>query len=84
MAPKKTRIFGKKLPFFGWIKEGQLLRPDPHSILAIEKSEKPKTVTKLGQYRVFFKNLKNMLVILEPLEKLTGVKKMVNGNQVGG
>ena len=43
MDPKKTRIFSKKLPIFGWIKEGQKLKPDQHSILAIEKAEKPKS-----------------------------------------
>ena len=47
MAPKKTRIFAKKLPIFGFIKEGNMLKPDQHSILAIEKSEKPNTVTEL-------------------------------------
>ena len=78
MAPKKTRIFAKKLPIFGFIKEGNMLKPDQHSILAIEKSEKPNTVTELrsylGQYRVFFKHMENMSAILEPMEKLTGEK----------
>ena len=78
MAPKKTRIFAKKLPIFGWIKEGQMLKPDEHRILAIEKSEKPKTITQLrsylGQYRVFFKNMRHMSAVLEPLEKITGEK----------
>ena len=78
MAPKKTKIFARKLKIFGWIKEGQMLRPDEHRILAIEKSDKPKTVTELrsylGQYRVFCKNLKNMSAILEPMEKVTGEK----------
>ena len=78
MDPKKTKIFAKKLNIFGWIKEGPFIKPDEHRILAIEKAEKPKTVTELrsylGQYRVFFKNLENMSHILEPLEKLTGAE----------
>ena len=78
MAPKKTKIFAKELKIFGWIKEGQILKPDSHSVLAIEKSDKPKTITELrsylGQYRVFYKNMKNMSLILQPLEKITGEK----------
>ena len=78
MAPKKTRIFAKKLPIFGWIKEGQMLQPDQNRILAIKKSEKPKTITQLmsylGLYRVFFKNMRHMSSVLEPLEKITGEK----------
>ena len=78
MEPKKTKIFAKRLPIFGFIKEGNMLQPDQHRILAIMQSEKPKTITALrsylGQYRVFFKHMKNMSSILEKMEKITGEK----------
>ena len=78
LDPKKTRIFAKKLPIFGWIKEGQKLKPDQHSILAIEKAGKPKTVTELrsylGQYKVFYKHMPNMSTTLDQLQQLTGEK----------
>ena len=78
MAPKKTKIFAKRLPIFGFIKEGNMLKPDHHRILAIENSERPTTITELrsylGQYRVFFKHMKNMSSILEPMERITGEK----------
>ena len=32
MDPKKTRIFAKKLPIFGWIKKGQHIKPVRHRI----------------------------------------------------
>ena len=55
-----------------------MIKPDQHSILAIDKAPKPNTITELrsylGQYRVFFKHMKKMSVILEQLEKLTGEK----------
>ena len=78
MAPKKTKIFAKRLPIFGFIKEGNMLKPDHHRILAIENSERPTTITELrsylGQYRVFFKHMKNMSSVLEPMERITGEK----------
>ena len=81
MDPKKTRIFAKRLPIFGWIKEGQHIKPDQHRILAIEKSKKPNTITQLrsylGSYKVFFKHMPNMSVVLDQLQQLTGEK---NGN----
>ena len=61
MEPKKTKIFAKKLPIFGFIKEGNMIKPDQHRILAIMQSERPKTVTALrsylGQYRFFSSNI---------------------------
>ena len=55
-----------------------MLKPDPHRLLAIEQSERPKTITELrsylGQYRVFFKHLRHMSSTLESMEKLTGEK----------
>ena len=78
MDPKKTRIFSRKLPIFGWIKEGQKLKPDQHSLLAIEKAKKPKTITELrsflGQYKVFYKNMPRMAASLDKLQQLTGEK----------
>lgn len=78
MDPKKTRIFAEKLPIFGWIKEGQFLKPDQHSILALEKAEKPRTITELrsylGQYKVFYKHMPKMSTVLDPLQQLTGEK----------
>ena len=78
LDPKKTKIFAKKLPIFGWIMEGQQLKPDQHSILAIEKAAKPKTITELrsylGQYKVFYKHMPNMSTTLDQLQQLTGEK----------
>ena len=76
--PNKTKIFAKRLPIFGWIKEGQHIKPDDHRILAIEKSQRPKTVTELrsylGSYKVFYKHMPKMSVILDQLQQITGEK----------
>ena len=32
MDPKKTKIFAKKLPIFGWIKDGQNIKPEIHEV----------------------------------------------------
>ena len=78
MDPRKTRIFAKKLPIFGWIKENQSIKPDQHRILAIEKSAQPKTITELrsylGSYKVFYRHMPNMSVILNDLQQLAGEK----------
>ena len=78
MDPKKTKIFAKKLPIFGWIKDGQNIKPDQHSILAIGKASKPKTITELrsylGSYKVFYRHMPNMSMVLDDLQQLTGEK----------
>ena len=83
MDPKKTRIFAKKLPIFGWIKGGQHIKPDQHRILAKENSKKPNTITQLrsylGSYKVFYKHMPNMSIVLDELQQLTGEK---NGKTV--
>ena len=83
LHPKKTKIFPQSTPIFGFIKEGQNLKPNPHSILAIHKTPKPSTTTQLrgylGQFKTFFKHVPNCARILETLEKF--VSKFPGKNQ---
>ena len=78
MDPSKTKNFAKCLPIFGWIKEGQHIKPDNHRTLAIEKYQKPKTVTELrsylGSYKVFYRHMPRMSIILDELQQVTGEK----------
>ena len=78
MDPRKTKIFAKRLPIFGWIKENNHIKPDEHRILSIEKSTRPKTITELrsylGSYKVFFRHMPKMSIILDELQQLTGEK----------
>ena len=73
LHPRKTKVFPISTPIFGFIKEGQLIKPNPHSILAIHKSPKPGTTTQLrgylGHFKTFFKHIPYCARILEVLEK---------------
>ena len=83
LHPKKTKVFPVTTTVFGFIKEGQNLKPNPHSLLAIHKSPKPTTTTQLrgylGQFKTFFKHIPHCARILETLEKF--VAKFPGKNQ---
>ena len=83
LHPRKTKIFPKSTTVFGYVKEGQILRPSEHTILSISKTPLPKTTTQLrtflGQFKTFFKHVPNTAIILEPLEKF--VAKVSGKNQ---
>ena len=83
LHPKKTKIFPKSTTVFGYVKEGQILRPSEHTILSISRTPLPKTTTQLrtflGQFKTFFKHVPNTAIILEPLEKF--VAKFKGKNQ---
>ena len=73
LHPKKTKIFPKSTTVFGFVKEGQILKPSDHTILSISKTPLPKTNTQLrgflGQFKTFLKHVPNTAIILGPLEK---------------
>ena len=83
LHPKKTKKFSSSTTVFGFIKEGQFLKPNPNSILVISKSPKPSTATQLrgylGQFKTFFKHVPHCARILEMLEKF--VSKFPGKNQ---
>ena len=68
LHPKKAKIFPKSTTVFGYVKEGQILRPSEHTILSISKTPQPKTTTQLrtflGQFKTFFKHVPNTATIL--------------------
>ena len=74
LHPKKTKIFPKSTTVFGFVKEGQTLKPSDHTILSISKTPQPRTTTQfrafLGQFKTFFKHVPNTAIILGLLERL--------------
>ena len=82
LHPKKTKIFPKSTAVFGFVKEGQILKPSEHTILSISKTPQPRTTTQLrgflGQFKTFFKHVPNTAIILGPLEKFVAKFKGKN------
>ena len=74
LNPAKTNIFHKQLNILGHIKEGRILKPDPHRQLAIANASLPKKVgdlrSYLGTYKTFKKYLSNMAINLGPMEDM--------------
>ena len=78
LNPAKTIIFAPEINILGHIKEGRMLKPDPHRQLAISKATIPKTVKQLrsylGSYKTFSKFITNMAMDLGPLEDMQAGK----------